>query len=166
MTKRLTISIISIIVIISILLSGCSLTKSEKIIPEDREVESIDLLVFNEDKESVKHTLGDIDKDELVEMFNNLGYIDRYIKEVDLTKTLSSEEFEYMLTIHIAKKGLKKAYDYYVYIGRTSTYTALGKEITNNEPKYLKVDTGKKQFKGDATDEIINLLSGIKDNLV
>ena len=57
MNKRLTVLVISIILILSMLLASCSFTKSEKILPEDREVESIELLVFNREKESVKKTL-------------------------------------------------------------------------------------------------------------
>ena len=165
MNKKLTI-LIAIIIILTMLLASCSFNKSEKIIPEDREIESIELLVYNENSESVKQTLSDSDKQDIIEMFNNLGYIDRYYNQVDITKKLSSEEFEYMLTINVAKKGLKKAYSYYVYINRTSTYIVAGKEVTNNEPKYLRVDTGSKKFKGDATDEIINLLNEIKQTLV
>ena len=166
MNRKLLIISVLAVLIVSVMLSSCSLTKSEKIIPEDRTVESIEMLVFNADQESVKQKLSSADTQDLIEMFNNLGYIDRYIEQVDLTKSIASEEYDYMLTIHIAKKGVKKAYEYYVYVGRKSTTTVAGKDIVKEEPKYLKVDTGKKKFKGDATDEIVKLLKSIKENLV
>ena len=135
--------------------------------PEKREVESIDLLVFNENGESVKKTLSDEEKQSLIDKFNDLGYMDRYIKQFDLSKTVSAEEFEYSLTINIKKKGLKKAYSYYVYIGRHVTYKVGSKELVNDyEEKYLKMDNGSKQYTGEVTDEIATLLKDIKLSMI
>ena len=165
MKKIVTILSILIVLILGMALSSCSFTKSSKVLPENRDVESIDILVFNENGESVKKTLSEEEKQSLVEKFNDLGYMDRYV--IDLKKTVSSEEFEYALTINIKKKGLKKAYSYYVYIGRHVTYKVVGKEITTEyEEKYLKIDDGKKQFAGEVTDEIANVLKEIKLSMI
>ena len=165
MKKIITIISILIVLILGMSLSACSFTKSSKVLPEDREVESIDLLVFNENGESVKQTLTDEQKQSLVTKFNDLGFMDRSV--IDLKKTVSSEEFEYALTINIKKKGLKKAYSYYVYIGRHVTYKVVGKEITTEyEEKYLKIDDGKKQFSGEVTDEIAKELKEIKLSII
>ena len=166
MNKKV-ILIVSILMIVSIMLSACSLTKSSKVIPEDREVESLELLVYNADNEAVKNTLSNVDTQKLLELFDNLGYIDRYISQLDVTKKLTSEEFTYALTVNIKKKGLKKAYSYYIYIGRTATYTLANKSIeTKEDVKYMRIDTGSKKYKGEATEEIVKILEGIKENLV
>ncbi len=165
MKKIVTIISILVVLVLGMALSSCSFSKSSKVLPEKREVESIDLLVFNENGESIKKTLSDEEKQSLVEKFNDLGYMDRYI--IDLKKTISSEEFDYTLTINIKKKGLKKAYSYYVYIGRYLTYKAIGKEITKEyDEKYLKIDDGKKQFAGQVTDEIAKQLKEIKLSMI
>ena len=161
--KLLVVISIVLVCVMSISFSACSLTKSSKVLPEGRSVESIDLMVYNTSNESVKKTLSEEDRNKLVEMFDDLGFMDRYIPQLDLKKKLSSEEFKYVLTINIAKKGLKKAYSYYVYIGRTATYTAMNKEIfTEEKDKYLRIETDSKKYEGDASQEIVDHLNRLR----
>ena len=139
-------------------LFGCA-PKSVKVIVEDRSVDSIDLLVFDETSKSVKYTLSGEEQGELIKMLDNLGYMDRLI----VPNTIASESFEYSLTINVSKKGLKKAYSYYVYIDKTETYTIAGKDITNRKDKYLRVVTDSKKYEGEANQEVINYLKQLKE---
>ena len=153
-------SIVFVILIIILMLSlfGCA-PKSVKVIVEDRSVDSIDLLVFDETSKSVKYTLSGEEQGELIKMLDNLGYMDRLI----VPNTIASESFEYSLTINVGKKGLKKAYSYYVYIDKTETYTIAGKDITNRKDKYLRVVTDSKKYEGEANQEVINYLKQLKE---
>ncbi len=153
-------SVVFIILIIILMLSlfGCA-PKSVKVIVEDRSVDSIDLLVFDETSKSVKYTLSGEEQGELIKMLDNLGYMDRLI----VPNTIASESFEYSLTINVGKKGLKKAYSYYVYIDMTETYTIAGKDITNRKDKYLRVVTDSKKYEGEANQEVINYLKQLKE---
>ena len=153
-------SVVFIILIIILMLSlfGCA-PKSVKVIVEDRSVDSIDLLVFDETSKSVKYTLSGEEQGELIKMLDNLGYMDRLI----VPNTIASESFEYSLTINVSKKGLKKAYSYYVYIDKTETYTIAGKDITNRKDKYLRVVTDSKKYEGEANQEVINYLKQLKE---
>ena len=153
-------SVVFVILIIILMLSlfGCA-PKSVKVIVEDRSVDSIDLLVFDETSKSVKYTLSGEEQGELIKMLDNLGYMDRLI----VPNTIASESFEYFLTINVSKKGLKKAYSYYVYIDKTETYTIAGKDITNRKDKYLRVVTDSKKYEGEANQEVINYLKQLKE---
>ena len=153
-------SVVFIILIIILMLSlfGCA-PKSVKVIVEDRSVDSIDLLVFDETNKSIKYTLSGEEQGELIKMLDNLGYMDRLI----VPNTIASESFEYSLTINVGKKGLKKAYSYYVYIDKTETYTIAGKDITNRKDKYLRVVTDSKKYEGEANQEVINYLKQLKE---
>ena len=153
-------SVVFIILIIILMLSlfGCA-PKSVKVIVEDRSVDSIDLLVFDDTSKSVKYTLSGEEQGELIKMLDNLGYMDRLI----VPNTIASESFEYSLTINVGKKGLKKAYSYYVYIDKTETYTIAGKDITNRKDKYLRVVTDSKKYEGEANQEVINYLKQLKE---
>ena len=153
-------SVVFIILIIILMLSlfGCA-PKSVKVIVEDRSVDSIDLLVFDETSKSIKYTLSGEEQGELIKMLDNLGYMDRLI----VPNTIASESFEYSLTINVGKKGLKKAYSYYVYIDKTETYTIAGKDITNRKDKYLRVVTDSKKYEGEANQEVINYLKQLKE---
>ncbi len=153
-------SVVFVILIIILMLSlfGCA-PKSVKVIVEDRSVDSIDLLVFDDTSKSVKYTLSGEEQGELIKMLDNLGYMDRLI----VPNTIASESFEYSLTINVGKKGLKKAYSYYVYIDKTETYTIAGKDITNRKDKYLRVVTDSKKYEGEANQEVINYLKQLKE---
>ena len=153
-------SVVFIILIIILMLSlfGCA-PKSVKVIVEDRSVDSIDLLVFDDTSKSVKYTLSGEEQGELIKMLDNLGYMDRLI----VPNAIASESFEYSLTINVSKKGLKKAYSYYVYIDKTETYTIAGKDITNRKDKYLRVVTDSKKYEGEANQEVINYLKQLKE---
>jgi len=153
-------SVVFIILIIILMLSlfGCA-PKSVKVIVEDRSVDSIDLLVFDDTSKSVKYTLSGEEQGELIKMLDNLGYMDRLI----VPNTIASESFEYSLLINVGKKGLKKAYSYYVYIDKTETYTIAGKDITNRKDKYLRVVTDSKKYEGEANQEVINYLKQLKE---
>ena len=157
MKKTIFLSVL-LIIVLTLSLFGCA-PKSTKVIVEDREVGSIDLLVFNDSDQSVKYTLTGEEQGELVKMLDNLGYMDRII----LSNTIPSETFEYALTINVNKKGLKKAYSYYVYIGKTETYTVAGKDITTTKDKYLRIETDSKKYEGEANQEVINYLKQLKD---
>ena len=157
MKKKLFVSII-LIIVLAIALFGCA-PKSTKVIVEDREISSIDLLVFDDNDQSVKHTLTDEEKAELIEMFDNLGYMERLIVQ----NKIPSEEFQYLLTINVAKKKTKKAYSYYVYIDKTETYTIGDIEKETRDEKYLRIVTDSKKYEGHVTQEIINYLKQLKD---
>ena len=159
--KKTVLVLVILTMILSLSLFGCNATKSSKVIPENRSVDSIDLLVFNSADQSVKCTLADVERDKLIEMFDNLGYMDRLY----ITNPVSSESFEYSLTINVAKKGLKKAYSYYVYIDRTSSYNVNGKNLVDQRDElYLRIETDSKKYEGKCNQEIINYLKQLKAN--
>ena len=160
--KRKILVVISIVLVcvMSIAFAACSFTKSSKVLPEGREISSIELMVYNSNNESVKKELNDEDKQSLIDYFNDLGFMDRYVEQFDVSKKLSSEEFKYVLEIKVKKKGLKKAYTYYVKIGRSATYRAMNKELfTEVDDKYLKIETESKKFKGEASQEVVDFLN-------
>ena len=160
MKKTIFLSLI-IIIVLSLSLFGCA-PKSVKVIVEDREVGSIDLLVFDDTAKSIKYTLSGEEQSQLIQMLDNLGYMDRYI----VPNAIASESFEYSLTINVNKKGLKKAYSYYVYIDKTETYTIAGKDITNRKEKYLRIVTDSKKYEGEANQEVINYLTQLKETAI
>lgn len=160
--RNLLIILILVLTLTTIVISGCSFTKSTKVIVEDRDIESIEVLFYNSNGESTKYVLTSGEMEDITKLFDNLGYIDRQY----VSNPIISETFDYSLKIDVAKKGLKKAYTYYVYIGRTYSYKVNDKDILNQtESKYLLIETDQLKYKGEVNEEILNYLGLIRASL-
>jgi len=159
MTKKVAIILIAIVVVCVCIFSGCNATKSIKVFPEDREVSGVTLVVYNSKSESVRYSFTSEEIEKLKTIFGNLGYIERQY----ISNPIISETFDYILEVNVEKKGLSKAYTYYVYIGREYSYSVNDTEIINQkESKYLKIKTNSKKYQGEANDEVINYLAFVE----
>ncbi len=162
--KRIVLALVLIsIIVISLGLSSCSLTKSTKVFVEDREISSIKMIVYTADAQSKEYKFTKEEISSLKKMFDNLGYIERQY----VSNPIISESFDYTLEFNVAKKGVKKAYKYYVYVGRTYTYSIDDKQVlSQTESKYLSIATDQLKYKGEVNEEILNYLSLAKASII
>ncbi len=160
MKKSLVIISILLIVILSFSLVGCSLTKSVKVIPEGREVESMELIVFNAKAESVRFDLTNEEVNKLSTMFDNLGYLERQY----IANPIQNERIEYTLVVNVAKKNIfKKAYTYYIYIGVATNSIYDNMPIINSpESSFLRVETDSAKYSGKVNEEVLSYLGLLK----
>ncbi|MCR4874910.1 MAG: hypothetical protein K5923_04140 [Clostridia bacterium] len=160
MKKSLVIVSILLIVILSFSLVGCSLTKSVKVIPEGREVESMELIVFNAKAESIRFDLTNEEVNKLSTMFDNLGYLERQY----IANPIQNERIEYTLVVNIAKKNIfKKAYTYYIYIGVATNSIYDNMPIINSpESSFLRVETDSAKYSGKVNEEVLSYLGLLK----
>ncbi len=160
MKKSLVIISILLIVILSFSLVGCSLTKSVKVIPEGREVESMELIVFNAKAESVRFDLTNEEVNKLSTMFDNLGYLERQY----IANPIQNERIEYTLVVNVAKKNIfKKAYTYYIYIGVATNSIYDNMPIINSpESSFLRVATDSANYSGKVNEEVLSYLGLLK----
>ncbi len=160
MKKSLVIVSILLIVILSFSLIGCSLTKSVKVIPEGREVESMELIVFNAKAESVRFDLTNEEVNKLSTMFDNLGYLERQY----IANPIQNERIEYTLVVNVAKKNIfKKAYTYYIYIGVATNSIYDNMPIINSpESSFLRVETDSAKYSGKVNEEVLSYLGLLK----
>ena len=160
MKKSLVIVSILLIVVLSVSLIGCSLTKSVKVIPEGREVESMELIIFNAKSESVRFNLTNEEVQKLATMFDNLGYLERQY----IANPITNEKIEYTLVVNVAKKNMfKKAYTYYIYIGVSTNSIVDNMPIINSpESTFLRVETESAKYSGNVNEEVLAYLGLLK----
>ena len=160
MKKSLVIVSTLLIIVLSISLIGCSLTKSVKTIPEGREIESMELIVFNAKAESVRFDLTHEEISKLETMFDNLGYLERQY----IANPITNERIEYTLVVNVAKKNIfKKAYTYYVYVGVSTNSIYDNMPIINSpESTFLRVETDSAKYSGKVNEEVLSYLGLLK----
>ena len=160
MKKALVFVSIILVLVISISLIGCSLTKSVKVIPECRAVDSMELIVYNAKAESVRFDLTQEEITKLESMFDNLGYLERQY----ISNPITNQRDEYTLVVNVAKKSaFKKAYTYYIYIGfeTNSIYDSMP-VITSPEKAFLRVETDSAKYSGSVNEEVLSYLALLK----
>ena len=163
MNKKILVCLVCIIVLMTVVFTACSFTKSTKVIVENRDIESINLIVFDSQNTSHKYELTSGEITKLKDMLDNLGYIEREY----ISNPIISETFDYTLEVNVAKKGLKKAYTYYVKIGRVYSYSINNKDILNQkEPTYLSIETNQLKYAGQANEEIVAYLALMKASII
>ena len=161
MKKALVLTSIILIIVLSVSLVGCSLTKSVKVIPEGREVDSMELIVFNAKSESVRFDLTHEEVSKLETMFDNLGYLERQY----ISNPITNERIEYTLVVNVAKKSLfKKAYTYYIYVGFSTNSIIDNVPIITNSPEtaFLRVETESSKYSGNVNEEVLSYLALLK----